>query len=219
MNAENETIRERNTRLEQELQLVMKQLADLKCEKSRANENQAENAEADNKKPYSKPKVILAGDSIVRSIHGWMMSRNKSVKVNSFPGATTEDIVSYLNPLINRKPDHILLHVGTNNLATDSPQEIAENIVALTKLITDRGIECSVSEILKRNDYLSLVGEEVNRILRNVLPDNVKLICNDSIGHNHLNGSGVHLNKRGTEALAYNFIQFIKQLDFKNNSV
>ena len=43
-------IRERNTRLEQELQLVMKQLADIKCEKSRANENQAENAEADNKK-------------------------------------------------------------------------------------------------------------------------------------------------------------------------
>ena len=85
LNAENETIRERNTRLEQELQLVMKQLADLKCEKSRANENQAENAEADNKKPYSKPKVILAGDSIVRNIHGWMMSRNKSVKVNSFP--------------------------------------------------------------------------------------------------------------------------------------
>ena len=96
---------------------------------------------------------------------------------------------------------------------------IAENIVALTKLITDRGIECSVSEILKRNDYLSLFGEEVNRILRNILPDNVKLICNDSIGHNHLNGSGVHLNRRGTGALAYNFIQFIKQLDFKNNSV
>ena len=73
LNAENETIKERNTRLEQELQLVMKQLADLKCEKSRANEKQAQNAEADNKKPYSKPKVILVGDSIVRNIHGLMM--------------------------------------------------------------------------------------------------------------------------------------------------
>ena len=72
LNAENETIREWNTRLEQELQLVMKQLADLKCEKSRANENQAENAEADNKKPYSKPKVILTGNSIVWNIHGWI---------------------------------------------------------------------------------------------------------------------------------------------------
>ena len=101
------------------------------------------------KKPYSKPEVILAGDSIVRNIHGWMMSRNKSVKVNSFLGATTEDIVSYLNTWTNRKPDHILLYVGTNNLATDSPQEIAENIVTLMKLITDRGIECSISEILK----------------------------------------------------------------------
>ena len=60
-NTENETIRERSTRLEQELQLVMKQLADLKCEKSRAKENQAENAEADNKKPYSKPKSYSRG--------------------------------------------------------------------------------------------------------------------------------------------------------------
>ena len=122
LNAENETIRERNTRLEQELQLVMKQLADVKCEKSRANENQAE---ADNKKPYSKPKFILVGDSIVRNIHSWMMSRNKSVKVNSFFGATTEDMVTYLNPLINRKPDHSLLYVGTKSSLSVLDSQVA----------------------------------------------------------------------------------------------
>ena len=52
------------------------------------------------------------------------MSRNKSVKVHSFSGATTEDMESYLIPLINKKPDHVLLHVGTNNLATDTPAVI-----------------------------------------------------------------------------------------------
>ena len=116
-----------------------------------------------------------------------MMARSKSVKIHSFPGTTTEDVVSYLTPLINKRPDHILLHIGTNNLVTDSPQEIAENILALTQMVTDKGIACAVSKIIRRDD-LSLVGQDVNRILTNMLPEQVKLVCNDSIGTHHLNG-------------------------------
>ena len=46
-----------------------------------------------------------------------MMSRSKSVKVNCFPGATTADMVSLIQPLIARDPDHIILDVGTNDLS------------------------------------------------------------------------------------------------------
>ena len=59
------------------------------------------------------------------------MSKNKSVKVHSFSGATTEDMESHLIPLVNKKPDHILLHVGTNNLATDTPEVIVEKLFQL----------------------------------------------------------------------------------------
>ena len=84
--------------------------------------------------------------------------------------------------------------------------------------MTDEGINCSVSEIL--NDYISSVGQELNRILRNILTDNVKkLVSHDSISNQHLNRSGIHLNGRGTGPLAYNFIQFIKKLDFKQMCV
>ena len=76
-------------------------------------------------------------------------------------------------------------------------------------MITDKGISCSVSEIIRRDDYLSLVGQEVNRVLANMVPEQIKLVCNDSIGTHHLNGSGLHLSGRGTGALAHNFIQFI----------
>ena len=58
LNAKNKMTRERNTELELELQLVMKQLADLKCEKRRANENQAENVEADNKSHTASQKLF-----------------------------------------------------------------------------------------------------------------------------------------------------------------
>ena len=75
------------------------------------------------------------------------MARSKPVKIHSFPGVSTEDMVSYLMPLINKRPDHILLHIGTNNLATSSPQETAENILAFNtndNQLRHRGIRCSV---------------------------------------------------------------------------
>ena len=107
----------------------------------------------------TKPKIMIAGDSILKNLHGWMLSCLKSVEVNCFPGATTADMVSFIQPLIARKPDHIILHIGTNDLVVDSPQEIAHKIVALTKIVTDNGIGCTVSKILTRDDYLLLVGK------------------------------------------------------------
>ena len=80
-----------------------------------------------------KPKILVAGDSIVRDFKGWLMFRNKSVKVHSFSGATTEDMESYLIPLINKKSYHILLYVGTNNLAMDTPEVIVEKLLRLVQ--------------------------------------------------------------------------------------
>ena len=65
----------------------------------------------------------------VRDLKGWLMSRNNFVKVHSFSGATTEYMESYLIPLINKKPDHILLHVGTKNLAFDTPEVIVKELL------------------------------------------------------------------------------------------
>ena len=55
-------------------------------------------------------------------------------------------------------------------------------------MIIDKGIGRSISEIIRRDDYLLLVGQEVNCILTNMLPEQIKLECNDSIRTHHLNG-------------------------------
>ena len=75
-----------------------------------------------------------------------------------------------------------------------SLQETAQKIVALMKIVTDKGIGCTVSEILGRDDYLSLVGQEVNHLLKQMLPERIKIVSNDSIKTHHLNRSGLHLN-------------------------
>ena len=38
-----------------------------------------------------KPLVIVAGDSMLRDINGWMMSRSNKVQVHSFSSANTSD--------------------------------------------------------------------------------------------------------------------------------
>ena len=55
--------------------------------------------------------------SIVKYIKGWLISRQKSVKVYSFSGADTADMEHFLQPLINKEPDQIILHIGTNDVS------------------------------------------------------------------------------------------------------
>ena len=50
--------------------------------------------------------------------------------VKTFPGATSEDMKSYIEPTLKSKPDEIILHCGTNDLRNEEPQEIAEKIAA-----------------------------------------------------------------------------------------
>ena len=166
-----------------------------------------------------KPRILVAGDSMVRDLKGWLMSRNKSVKVHSFSGATTEDMESYLIPLINKKPDHILLHVGTNNLATDTPEVIVEKLLRLVNMITSKGIQCSVFELIIKDDTLWHKGIKVNQLLNNKVTEGMNIIRNENITVNHLNRSKLHLNRRGVGALAHNIIKFIKDLKFNKPQV
>ena len=166
-----------------------------------------------------KPRILVADDSMVRDLKGWLMSRNKSVKVHSFSGATTEDMETYLIPLINKKPDHILLHVGTNNLAIDTLEVIVEKLFRLLTMITSKGIQCSVSQLIIRDDTLWHKGIKVNQLLNNKVIEGMNIVRNENITVNHLNRSKLHLNRRGVGALAHNIIKFIKDLKFSKPRV
>ena len=130
-----------------------------------------------------KPLVIVAGDSMLRDINGWMMSRSNKVKVHSFSGANTSDMTHFLQPLMKKKPDHVLIHIGTNNLCDNllSPDDIAHNVVNLVKSVTSEGIKCSVSSLIQRNDELWEKGQKVNVALKRILPDQCSFIDNSNI--------------------------------------
>ena len=182
-------------------------------EKHRPNYCGIEKSEqVDNKGQQRKSTVIIAGDSIVKNLNGWMMSRAKRVKVHSFSGATTTEMKHFIKPLVQRKPSEIILHVGTNDVDIHSAEEIADNIIKLTDDIKKKGIRCTVSSLVVRADseLLKSAVIDVNNVLRDSLPQDVNFVEHSNITNYCLNNSRLHLNRRGDAALAHNFIQHIR---------
>ena len=151
---------------------------------------------------------------MIRGQKGWMMSRSKNVNCKAFSGATCDDMEHYLNPILSRKPDHLILHIGTNDLHDSSPTEVVNKIKKLTDKITGSGINCFISSLIIRNDsdHLNQKVQSVNTLLSKLVSDKVHLITHDNITNSHLNRGGLHLSTRGDGALAHKFIQVIRNL-------
>ena len=64
---------------------------------------------------WRKGTTLIMGDSILSQIREDKLCKKGIVKVRCFPGAKFEDFYHYAIPLINKKPDRIVLHMGTNN--------------------------------------------------------------------------------------------------------
>ena len=153
----------------------------------------------------------MAGDSIVRDVKGWLLSREKHVKVYSFSEADTEEMSDFIKPLINKKPDEMIIHCGTNNLCSiKTPEEIVDMILKLRLVIVSYGIRCTVSNIVKREDSYQDKAAEVNRLLFEEIPAD-QLIDNGGLESRYVNGSRLHLNTVGAARLASNFRNHIKK--------
>ena len=68
-----------------------------------------------------KKNIFILGDSMVKHIYGWEMNKKLNNKhkvfVRSFSGAKTTCMRDYIKPCLRENsPEHVVLHVGTNNL-------------------------------------------------------------------------------------------------------
>ena len=170
-----------------------------------------------------KKRVVIVGDSMVRGIHGWKISKARnapSVSVKSCHGATIEDMESYAIQTVRAQPEEIILHVGTNDLLQHSTsQHVAESIVNLADNIDQNSgsSKIAISSLVKRLDkpHLSNKLSEINSILRKFARNRGwSYISNDNIGQaTQFNHSGLHLSRSGNSQLASNLIKH-----FSNNN-
>ena len=85
----------------------------------------------------SAKTTVILGDSIIQNLQGYKLGKetNQRVVVKSFSGATTQDMKSYIQPTIANAPNRICLHIGTNDLKSKTPNDVANSIVDLAKTI------------------------------------------------------------------------------------
>lgn len=155
--------------------------------------------------------TVLVGDSIIKQIQGWKLGKKVGhrVVVKSFSGATTSDMKHYLKPTLEKNPQQILLHVGTNDLRDQNPNVVVDNVVELARKIeSETSARIILSELVTRSDNVSSDSvKTVNKKLKKFCnQNNWKLIQHQNITINDLNQSGLHLNNRGNNILFNNFV-------------
>ena len=73
---------------------------------------------------------------MIKYTNGWEIAKKWKPEckpfLRNFPGATTQCMADYMKPSIQAKPNHFILHVGTNDLNSNRPpDEIAKAIIDL----------------------------------------------------------------------------------------
>ena len=63
-------------------------------------------------------KVVVIGDSMLNNINSCGLSKSKEVDVLHFPGATSSDVLTKIDDVLNKKPASLIVHVGTYDLMT-----------------------------------------------------------------------------------------------------
>ena len=168
-----------------------------------------------NNQGKSSKSVVILGDSMIKHLNGWEMSKRINSKckifVKTFSGATTTCMEDYIKPSLRMSPDHFILHTGTNDLASSkTSQEIANSIINLACQLKTDSHDVSVSTIIVRGDdkKLNEKGCEVNAQLKELCKGkNIYLIDNSKrIKPQHLNKGKLHLKKNGSKMLSNNFV-------------
>ena len=166
--------------------------------------------------PTSKETVFILGDSMVKKLNGFLLTRKLNhkclVKVRPFNSGKVRCMHDHAKSTVRDfDPDHIILHCGTNDLNSDrTSSQIAIEIKDLALSLKSNKNRISISLLTQRSDKLNSKASEVNNRLcshRNI----AFIDHSSSIQQNHINESKVHLNRYGTIVFANTFSKFLSE--------
>lgn len=178
-------------------------------EKSEVRISKAENKT----KKGQKKRILIVSDSMFNQIDEKRLSKQYNVKLRAFSGASTDDMYWYLEPLLAKEPDYILLHVGTNSCFTKSSDEILDDLLKIKHHIETILPNCVVilSQPIIRTDN-QIAAKTINELIVNFDKLEIRHMNNSNIKMDHLGKRGLHLNDHGTRILAMNIISLIRGL-------
>lgn len=166
------------------------------------------------------PNTVIIGDSMTKHLDSRRLQRSsktvRRVSTQTYRGATIEDMKHHIRPSLARKPNEIILHVGTNDIANKEPEEIVNGIVDIVNIIHQESPATKpvLSEIMLRTDkpsYKAVIGKINHQLQCYCQGHNLDLIQHNNIEANHLNSYGVHLNRTGSSIFAKNLIHYFNK--------
>ena len=129
----------------------------------------------------------------MKHLHGKSIAnktnRDNIILVKTFSGARSKAMKHYVSPDLEKKPDLVILHTGTNDLKpVSSPEDNANEITSLALSVKEKG-QIAVSGILPRGDRFSKKAKDVNKYLEiKCKGHNVNFIIHKNINtRSHLN--------------------------------
>ena len=136
-----------------------------------------------------------------------------NIKVRAFSGSTIPEMYFYLEPLLKKEPEYVILHVGTNDCGYTPGNEVFRNLLGLKLHIENKvpGIRVILSQPIARFDN-DLACIRVREVIKKLESSNIPLLVHDNIERKHIGKKGLHLNGHGTGRCAMNIISLIKRL-------
>ena len=135
-------------------------------EHTKSNSDSDKNTNKDQTK--NEKKNYILEDSLIKNVKGWKMSKifeNGNAYVRHFVGAKVRCMKYHIKPTLREKPDHNVLHVGTNDLVSDRPPDlIAKSIVDVASSMKNEKHDDTVSNIITRADHFKEKANEVNEM-------------------------------------------------------
>ena len=164
--------------------------------------------------------LTICGDSMTNGLDSKGVS-SKLVKstVRSFSGATSSDMVDFVKPFVDKKPDLLFLHVGTNDL-TKGVHHTKSNLEEIINYIEKKSpkTELILSDVCLREDkpYLIKDRNELNAKIHQLAKErNVSVLNNNNIDSSCLSRKKLHLNRKGMARLAVNIKKKIDMFSSK----
>ena len=121
----------------------------------------------------------------------------------------------YVQPTIRTRPDHIVIHVATNNLPSKKDlAEISSDILGLALKLKSGTCQILVSNLATRNDQHCKKALEGNQPLKVLYREkNINIIGHgNTITVRHLNCSKVHLYLKNNKVLTKKFKEAVSNI-------
>ena len=91
---------------------------------------------------WRKDTTLVIGDSMLAGLREAKLSRNKKIKVRFLPHAKTEDLQYHLIPYLKKKPDNIIIHIGTNDSRYKSEDPTYKELLNVKQIIHKLHPDC-----------------------------------------------------------------------------